>query len=568
MKDTIVTILTAILRDMNISDMEPEVEMTGTSGHGEYTTNVAMKLTKTRKENPMRIGEDIKKRIEQSKKMMEIGVEKIELASPGFLNFFLSDSALLTQIVQTNILKNPSTIMVEFAHPNTHKAFHIGHLRNIITGESIVRLLKENGHTVIRANYQGDVGLHIAKCLFGILHTQEYSKHLQEISSMEEKIQFLSQSYVAGNKAYEEDTEAKKEINIINKQIYAKDPKILRLYEQTRNWSLEYFAGIYGRVGTTFDRFYFESETYELGKKLVEEYTDKGVFEKSDGAIIFPGEKFGLHNRVFITSEGNPTYEGKDIGLAKLQRDEYHPDMIIHCVASEQIEYFRVIFEAISQVFPDMKGKEYHLVYGWVRLKEGKMSSRSGNVVLGEWLLTETKKEMMHILSEGNRGYDAKEKEAIAECATIAAVKYAFLKVSTPQEIAFDIKESININGDSGPYLLYTYARCKSVVEKSQKLSEISDQTLEGDIKQTLNQEEHDLARLLLYYPEVVTYAANNYAPNALCTYLFILAQAFNLLYAKHPILENNLRLMLTNKTAETLQRGLYLLGIPTVDRM
>ena len=171
---------------------------------------------------------------------------------------------------------------------------------------------------------------------------------------------------------------------------------------------------------------------------------------------------------------------------------------------------------------------------------------------------------MMTILTEGNRGYDEKEKDVIAEHAAIAAVKYAFLKVSTPQEIAFDIKESININGDSGPYLLYAYARCMSVIEKSKQVTINNSQA--SDTK--LNQEEHDLARLLLYYPEIIKYAAINYAPNALCTYLFTLAQAFNLLYAKHPILENNLRLILTKQTAETLKRGLYLLGIETVERM
>jgi len=391
-------------------------------------------------------------------------------------------------------------------------------------------------------------------------------------------VEFLAQAYVAGNKAYEENEEAKQKINTINKQIYAKDPSILELYKTTRQWSLDYFDTIYKRVGSHFDRFYFESESFDIGKKLVTEYVKKGVFEESEGAVIFPGKKYGLHNRVFITSEGNPTYEGKDVGLAKLQFDEYHPDQIIHCVASEQTEYFKVIFEAISQVFPETKGKEHHLIYGWVRLKEGKMSSRSGNVVLGEWLLDETKKEMLSILESSDRGYTEKQKEEIAEKTSLAAVKYAFLKVSTQQEIAFDIKESVNINGDSGPYLLYAYARCKSVMEKQKTKNNVvipakagillDQKKIPGQARDDINKEEHEVIRLLSFFPEIVENAGMKFAPNILCSFLFDLAQSYNLLYAKHEILNNELRMMLTQKTAETLKQGLYLLGIETVERM
>jgi len=577
MKQTITEMLKKVLIDMGVSHPDPEVKISDAPQHGDYTTNIAMHLTKILNKNPMIIAEEIVQALKEHFGVEKEGIDKIEAVHPGFVNFSLTDSALIRYLIekQRRPVRPTSTVMVEFAHPNTHKAFHIGHLRNIITGECIVRLLEANGNKVIRANYQGDVGLHIAKALYGILHNTKSDIHTLENADIKEKIQFLSETYSAGNKAYEEDETAKKEINELNKKIYAKDPSIYPLYEKTRSWSLQYFDGIYKRVGSHFDRFYFESETYDLGKTLVMDNVAKGIFEKSDGAVIFPGEKYalpagrqGLHNRVFITSEGNPTYEGKDIGLAKLQFDEYHPDRIIHCVASEQIEYFRVIFEAISRVFPDTKGKEHHLVYGWVRLKSGKMSSRSGNVVLGEWLLDEVKKSMQEILTKGERGYDRKEQNDIAEKASVAAVKYAFLKVSTPQEIAFDINESININGDSGPYLLYAYARCKSVMEKSHQRSSVSFQTADAQNNIKLNQEEHNLARLLLYFPETIESAAINFAPNFLCTYLFNLAQTFNLLYAKHPILKNNLRIMLIEKTALTLREGLRLLGIDTIERM
>lgn len=525
----------------------------------------------------MDIAAEIKKTLmlwmqsDENKKQYPIltAVDHIDIVSPGFINIFLNNESLKQNLTNTKkqTLSLSQTIMVEYAQPNTHKVFHIGHLRNIITGECIVRLLQASGHTVIRANYQGDVGLHIAKALYGILQITDDKLWMTELATISDKVVFLADAYIAGNKAYEETEEGKEKINHINKQIYAKDPDIYPLYEKTRQWSLEYFDTMYKRLGTKFDRLYFESESYEVGKKLVTDSVKKGVFEKSEGAIIFPGEKYGLHNRVFITSEGNPTYEGKDIGLAKLQFEDYHPDRIIHCVSTEQIEYFRVIFEAIAQVFPDTRGKEYHLPYGFVQLKHGKMSSRSGNVIGCEWLLNEVKKEIQTIMQEEDRGYEQQEKETIAEIATIAAVKYAFLKVGTAQEIAFDIKESINTNGDSGPYLLYTYARCKSVMKKSHQKGDKGQKPT--DKKTTLlNQEEHDLARLLLYVPEIVQEAGEKFAPNTLCSYLFTIAQTFNLMYAKHPIIGNDLRMKLTEKTAQTIQKGLYFLGIETVERM
>lgn len=242
------------------------------------------------------------------------------------------------------------------------------------------------------------------------------------------------------------------------------------MYEETRQWSLDYFANIYERVGSHFDRYYFEGEVYESGKQYVLEGVKKGIFVESEGAIIFPGKKYNLHNRVFVTGEGNATYEGKDVGLARLQFDEYHPGIIIHVVGPEQASYFQVLFKALELVFPETAGREFHLIYGWVKLKEGKMSSRTGNVILGEWLLDEAKKEITKILDQTGSKYNKPQREEIAEKAAVAAVKYSFLRVATKQEIAFDLAESVSFEGDSGPYLQYTYARAKSVLRKGQDL--------------------------------------------------------------------------------------------------
>ncbi len=606
MKEELQKLLQTVLRQMGTSDVVPEVEVPEDPSHGEYTTNIAMKLAGVWKKPPMDIALQV---VEEGKRQKAKGkseehdhnikqkhqktsvkesvfdilqdIEKVEVAPPGFINFFLTEAKLSSCISQVineaerfgTMPKQKGRVMVEFAHPNTHKAFHIGHLRNITTGEAMVRLLEAGGREVIRANYQGDVGMHIAKCLWAMQNLPDFLPTRVAAKNVQEKVDFLGKAYAAGNKAYEDPSvdgkTAKKEIGEINKLIYAKDQKIYDLYRETRQWSLDYFSQIYKRVGSHFDRFYFESEVYASGKAAVLAGLTKGVFQESEGAIIFPGEKYGLHNRVFVTSEGNPTYEGKDMGLVGLQMAEYHPDLIIHIVGPEQASYFQVIFKAMELLFPETIGKQQHLIYGWVRLKHGKMSSRSGNVVLGEWLLDEAKKEVRKILEQSASEYNKEQQEEIAEKAAIAAVKYAFLKVSTKSEIAFDFKESVNLEGDSGPYLLYTYARAKSVLRKAGK----TDHKVSKAIK--LNSEEKAVVRLLGQFPERVAEASNGYAPNLLCTYLFNLAQSYNLFYAKHSILGadnspevSQFRLGLTAGVAQVLKNGLYLLGIDTLAQM
>lgn len=548
-----------ILQEFGLSDITPAVDYPADPRHGDYATNVALVAAKTLGKNPRELAQDLQGRLQE----LDF-VEKVEIAGPGFVNFWIKNGEFLYVIEGDSEASSTKftgqKIVVEFAHPNTHKAFHIGHLRNITTGESVIRLLEQGGADVVRVNYQGDVGMHIAKCLYGILHNEAFA--LEKVKDdVKERVEMLGKAYAAGSKAFEEDPEAKKEVGKINKQIYAKDPAIWDLYQTTRQWSLDYFETIYERVGSHFERYYFESEVYEAGKTLVLDGLKKGLFEESDSAIIFPGKKAGLHDRVFVTGEGNPTYEGKEMGLGQLQFKENNPDLIIHVVGPEQAGYFQVVFEALAQLFPETRGKEYHLAYGWVKLKHGKMSSRTGNVILGEWLLDEAKKKILE---------SYKTSDEIAEQVAVAAVKYSFLRVSTGQEIAFDLEESISFDGNSGPYLQYTFARTQSVLAKSQKSKVESYKLAEGLQLQT---EERELLRLLARFPEMVEEAAERLSPNVLCTYLFDLAQNFNLFYQKCPILKaegetREFRLHLTQATGNVLQKGLALLGIKAPHKM
>lgn len=554
-KDQIIKALQVVTRQKEINLEFPEREE-----FGDFSSNIALRAGN---KNPRAYAQEIIEKLQKDRQLAKV-VEKIEAAGAGFINFWLKKEYLtdnlksITDLGDQYGMSKDSTakkIMVEFAHPNTHKPFHIGHLRNITTGEAISRLLISQGGEVIRVNYQGDVGLHIAKAIRGI-----EKLGFADPKDVKARAEFLGKAYVTGNQAYEEGGEEKEKIHKINEELYSKtNQELNKLYELTRRWSLDYLDTIYQRVSTKFDRLYFESEVAQEGKNKAESGLKEGILEKSDGAVIFPGEKYGLHSRVFITSLGVPTYEAKDLGLALIQFGEYNPDVILHIVGPEQSEYFKVIFKALELIEPETKGREVHIPYGWVKLKKGKMSSRSGNVVLGDWLLDEVKDRIIEKHKTGND---------IAEQIAVGAVKYSFLKCGLTQEIAFDIDESISVEGNSGPYLQYTVARINSVVTKQIANDVKSD--LSGQ-NSKLNQEEILILRALSRFFEVVTLSAKTYSPNLLCNYLYDLASKFNTFYNKHKIIggeSEDFKLLLTESTGQVLKNGLNLLGIQTPEKM
>ncbi len=560
-------------------------------------------------------------------------LENVTVAGPGFVNLTIRSEyliSLLTKVLGKGngsgtsflgiISDNPPNlplrgkkIMVEFAHPNTHKEFHIGHLRNISIGESIVRILEEVGAQLFRANYEGDVGLHVAKAIWGV--REIIKKEKLQISALRElnpanKAKFLGEGYALGNKMSEENEAVKKEIINLNKSIYH-DPKKIELWEETRRWSLEYFDTVYKRVGTHFDRLFFESEVEAKGREIVKDNIKTGIFiQDKDGSIYFPGEKYGLNNCVFVTGENYATYEGKEVALEELEFNTFHFDADIHVVAHEQQNFFQIAFKAVETLFPIQKGRQFHLAYGMVNLKSGKLSSRTGQVVTADWLIDQAKEKIKKIIQESAKTKDTsdggeattstpptvKETEDIAEKVAVAAVKYSMLKVNPKMDIAFDLAESVSLEGDSGPYLMYTYARCKSVMRKSGL--EGSSLKLPKSLKllKDIKSEELSLLRTLYRFPEVVIEAARTLSPHLLCGFLFDLAQKYNLFYNKHSILNpvsgkdtsdggrqahsarndsskveesvKSFRISLTAATAQILHRGLHLLGIDTVERM
>ncbi len=568
LKQQILKDLQRTVKELGFPATDIVISIPQNSAFGDYSTNLALQLAKLEgskgKQSPLEIANAILSNLgDLQSRSTGIGrvsyLSKTEVAGGGFINFFLSDKELLRNANDLDLLQEVDStqkVMVEYGHVNPLKEIHIGHLRTFILGESISRILESLGHQVFRANYQGDIGLHIAKAIWGIQKLGLPSKEL----NLEEKAKFLGQAYAEGNKTYEEDPEVKKEIDQINSNLYKKDQNLQEIYQLTRSWSLEYFEPIYQLLGTKYDQCFFESEVFERGRELVLENIGK-VFEKNDGAVIFPGEKHGLHTRVFITKAGNPTYEGKEIGLAELEYDSFNYEKAIHVVASEQEGYFQVVFKAMEAVFPYLQGKKYHLSYGIVDLKEGKMSSRTGNVV--------TVDDLYHVVSEKVRELIKQSKlkidQEIVRKVALGAIKFSYLKFSPRPNMVFDLEESVSLDGDSGPYIQYTFARIQSVLKKAKTEGRIEFEEIKPDIEERL------LLRSLMYFQEIVEQAALTLHPNVLASYLVDLSRLFNLFYQKSRIIGSEkeaFRLKLSEEVGKVLKKGLDLLGIEAPEKM
>ncbi|MBI2475617.1 MAG: arginine--tRNA ligase [Candidatus Taylorbacteria bacterium] len=576
-EDKIKKLVHKSLQALGIEGESVSLEHPADISHGDYSTNVALVHAKSVGMNPLSLAAGIVRYI-VLKRPPEI--ERIEVAGAGFINFYLSREFFTESIAEIlrhaqdfgqNDLLVGKKVMVEYTDPNPFKEFHIGHLMSNAIGESVSRLFEFQGAEVKRACYQGDIGLHVAKAVWGMKSKKIHDSRFT--------IQDLGEAYKSGAEAYEADAAAKEEMHELNKKIFEKsDERINILYLAGRQVSLEYFEEIYKKLGTKFDYHFFESETGEIGKKTVEEFTGQGVFEKSQGAIIFPGEKHlpapglrqagGLHSRVFINSQGLPTYEAKELGLAKIKYDKYKYDQSVVITGNEVNDYFKVLLRAMNLVFPELAKKTKHLSHGILRLPSGKMSSRVGNVITAESLIA-AMEAMVHKKLE-ERELETKEKNKIAEIVAVGAIKYSILKQAIGSDIVFDFGKSISFEGDSGPYLQYSYVRAKSVLAKAatEKIPhlEVKPPSGGGGVPSLLE-------RLLPRFPEVVKRAGQEYAPHLVVTYLTALAAAFNSYYAKNQIVNaedktSPYRVALTQAFTIVMKNGLWLLGIETSEQM
>ncbi|HRZ30181.1 MAG TPA: arginine--tRNA ligase [Candidatus Paceibacterota bacterium] len=582
-REIIKNLITKSLAELNLSAVDFDInhpELT----FGDYSSNVAMMLARTGNQgglakqedkNPKDLAEAIKNKITEQ---ADPNIKDVQVAGPGFLNFYLSDTFFQTSL--QSILAEPEAfgqtkdfadqkVMVEYTDTNPFKEFHIGHLMGNIIGETLSRLYLASGAEVKRACYQGDVGMNVAKALWGMLKLEAETP--QEDASLTEKIKFLGQAYALGAKEYEEGSESAKEgIIIINKKIYKRDdPKLNKVYDLGRRWSLEQFETIYERLGTKFDYNFFESEVWPLAEKLVERGLAEGTFEKSEGAVVFHGEKYDpkLHTRVFINSKGLVTYEAKDLALAKTKHDKYPFDLSISITGHEQDAYFAVVLEVMKHVLPEIAPKVKHLSHGILVLPTGKMSSRTGKVVTAENLIDQVREKVLEKIQD--RELSAEEKDDIAEKVAVGAIKYSILKQGIGKDIVFDFDKSLSFEGDSGPYLQYTYTRALSVLNKAE-ISKLDFKELEVQL-QKLPASVVPLEHLLYRLPEVVESAYSELAPQKLVTYLIEVAGAFNSFYAQNQIIGSEHEiyfLALTRATSIVLKNGLNLLAIPVLEKM
>ncbi len=539
------------------------VEHPGDMSHGDFATNIALTQSKRAGKNPRVLADEYVGLL--TSHMLE-EIKEVSVAGPGFINIVLKPEVFALGVskiihmgkhVGNHIPLSGKKILIEYAQPNPFKEFHIGHMMNIIIGESISRILEAQGNEVIRVTYHGDVGLHVAKAIWG-LRSMDVGGDIT--------VEKLGKAYATGAKLFESDSDVQKEIIEINKKIYdGSDDEVNTLYRKGRSISLDYFETLYVRFGSHFDHHFYESETGQIGKDLVLEFLNNGVFEKSESAVIFPGEKYGLHTRVYVNSEGLPTYEAKEVGLAKIKKDMYGPyDMSITVTANEQDSFFTVVEKSLEYVFPDLSGKLLHLSHGMLRLPTGKMSSRTGDVVTAESLIETVRHASREKLHE--RIMSDEEKEKLSEMVALGALKFTILRQAIGGDIVFDVNQALSLEGDSGPYLQYATVRAHTLLKKSEGVFEPNSDMPSG--WQTTN-----LERLLVRYPQVVERACTEYAPHHIVTYLTELAGEFNSFYASHKIIDvsdstSPYRLSVTQAFRYVMINGLGLLGIGVPEQM
>jgi arginyl-tRNA synthetase len=570
MQQEIKKLIKDALENLNIEVSDFALEHPADLKMGDYSTNVALAIAKSVERNPKELAEKIV--IEINRLNVDKNVEKVEVAGNGFINFYLSRkffSGSVEEIVNkgNDIGKNNSLegkrIMVEYTQPNPFKPFHIGHLMSNAIGESISRLVEFSGADTARANYQGDVGLHVAKAIWGLLQ-----KGLPEENfSNTAKAKYIGECYSFGAGEYEANPKAKQEIDEINKKIYTRDDKKINdIYTWGFEITMEAFEDLYKMLGTKFDFYFLESAMADIGRGIVEDNMGK-IFEKSEGAIVFKAEKYDpkLHTRVFISSLNLPMYETKELGLTA-EKFKTDPDMDLSIVvtASEQMEYMRVVAKAISLIHPEFENRMKHITHGMMRLTSGKMGSRKGNAITGESLLNDARDAILEKMTD--REFSNEEREKIATNVGVAAIKYSVLKQGIGGDIVYDFEKSISVDGDSGPYLQYSYARANSILGKAQKENILPD-------FENLPKETFEVEKLLYKFPEVVSRSASEYEPHYIANYLIEIARAFNSFYGNVVIVNKEdpasaYKIAMTYAFSFIMKNGLHLLGIEVPEKM
>lgn len=515
---------------------------------GDVSTNVALQIQQQCNESARVIAQKIVTELKDKDIFT-----KVEVAGPGFINLRLSDKFLLDGLSdRLDAQYSEKKIVIETNNPNPFKAMHIGHAFNAIIADTIANLLEAGGAAVKRVSYHGDVGAHVGKSMYSLLHFADGNPQKIEQIPKDHRNSFMSEMYAKGAKAYKEDDKAKKQINELAKQSYILDDLLYaEIYKICKSWSFEQIKDLVYRLGNkAVEKRYLESEVQGSGVEIIKQ--NKKYFVESEGALVFPGSKYGSFDNVFVASNGYGLYGARDIGLIKAKNDDFQPYKSYIVTAEEQRDYFKGVISAAELCLPDLKDVTVNIATGTVRLTTGKMSSRSGDVVEVEWLL-----DQIHDAIK-KRGAEP-TKEII-----VGAVRYEFLKTRIGSDVIFDINDAASISGNSGPYLQYAHARACAILRK------ISTKTNIKAIGE-LDDNEHALLLKLSEYNEQKNRSILELMPHHLCVYLFELTQVFNSFYENSRVIgdeREQLRMGLVSKYQHILAAGLDILGIPAVEKM
>lgn len=559
---------------------------------GDYTL-VVFPLVKLSGKRPEETAEELGQwLVEHSERITSYNVIK------GFLNLSLNPRLWIQQFQKaldnahygTNPVKDDAELyMVEYSSPNTNKPLHLGHVRNNLLGFSLSRILEANGKKVIKTNIVNDRGIHICKSM---LAWKKWGKGETPASSGKKGDHLVGDYYVAFDKHYKaelaqlqaegkskEEAEAASTLMAEARNMLlgweAADPEVRSLWETMNQWVYQGFDATYQQMGVAFDTIYYESQTYLPGKEKVLEGLEQGIFfRKEDGSVWADLTEDGLDQKVLLRADGTSVYMTQDIGTASLRFETYPIDRMVYVVGNEQNYHFQVLSILLDKLGFSWGKDLVHFSYGMVELPEGKMKSREGTVVDADDLMEEmirTARETSKELGKLDGLTDA-EAENIARMVGLGALKYFILKVDPKKNMTFNPKESIDFNGNTGPFIQYTHARIQSVLRKAAESNFAA--SASEDVAEKLSEKEQYLIRLLTKYPNIVAEAGTEFSPSVVANYVYDLAKEYNQFYHDHSILKENnsdirgFRLSLSLLTARILKSGMYLLGVEVPDRM
>lgn len=548
------------------------LDSTDNTVHGDYATNIAFIIAKERNISPKFCATELLPALTQS--LGEV-VEKIEVAGPGFINFFLKSSVIREENAKSEVSivteYSGKHVLVEHSSPNLFKPFSVGHLMNNIVGEFVARAMKETRAEVRTMSFPSDVSLGIAKALMMVEEDKKDIKYFNTTDE-DEVIRYLGDAYVRGVKECDEDeSKLQKAKKVLDDLYHVQDDDFHTIVTRTREINERYFKKTLASIGSHIETFVYESEAGTVGEKIVRENIGEGkVFTESDGAIVYiPNEeRKDIHTAVFINSQGYPTYEAKDIGLLEIKfaKGDITLDHSFFVTDQEQVTHFKVVLDAAGKLGDDWKervAKSHHIPHGRMLFKGEKMSSRLGGVPLALDVIGAVEEEVRERAGDKIAHLHDDEKKQLEREIALSALRVAVLRSKPGININFDPETSLSFEGDSGPYLLYTHARCASLLTKG-----------DGVTPAWSDIEVSPLEKKLIHFERELQTIITDLAPQKLVAYLFSVAQLFNSYYASNQIIVegdavgNAHRLMIVTRSKEVLKRGLYILGINAPERM